>query len=941
MVGVLVAVLVAGAAGGARAQSLKELLDARLDPELDYRTLRTAHFDVHFPAHLEAVARRIAARAESARPRVARLFGVSPERTHIVVTEHSDETQIFTFVYPHRQIFYDAVLPHAGIGLNDYADWHDWLLTHEYAHVAHLEAREGMYAHFASVLGSWVRPNMSSPPWLKEGLAEWAETALTPHGRGRSSTDRMLLRTAVAEGRLRDPEFAALDTISNFDAKSWPWTFRPYVFGFEMIRQLVAMRGAGAVAELVRAGATVQPYDLDAALRAVGVSSLKTLWRATLAAIERDARRELADIARRPVTSLTYLTHAGYLHHGIALSPNGKWLVSTREDPDQDIAIIKIDLDGDRVSRPEVLVDRTSGYQASFSRSSRFLLFDMVTRARRHYLMSDLFVFDLKSREFLTGTDGRRARDPDVHPDGKHIAFIENRAGRNRLLVTESSWANEVVLLDEVGYRRLSGPRFSPDGARLALSVHDERTGGEELWLVDQAGHQVLLSNGAQNRSPSWTPDGSMLLFTSDRTGVFNVHAYDLARHKLFQVTNVVGGLFYPVVDRELRWVYAVSAHSRGYDVARFRWNPTSWQEVPLPAPVTSPAPEPAVELAAGDATPYSAWRYLAPQYLLPSFELRPDSYQLGGRIGATDPLYFHRWDLALRYDSSSELPAGRLSYFHGPHRWAADLEVVHDAVAVGEDETLRSLDGRLHLNIPLSETGTYSHLRPGLASQNRWFRGASHAAGAGLGLRYDTTFRQIGQSFPETGILLDVEATQWVTTSDQAPLATSVEGRAAYHHGLGHRRQAVHLAGEGGAFVLGREDPNAVFYAGGVRSFPSAITSPFVLYGFPPNLLVAPSLVIGTALYTVEAADIQRGPPGVPLALGRLSAGLRLQAAYSEGLLPEPSLEHGLPWSAGLELYQELTLGYLFGFTARLGAYRGAPSFGGEYQLVFTLAGS
>ena len=74
------------------------------------------------------------------------------------------------------------------------------------------------------IFGNWIRPNEGKPPWLKEGVAVYAESTLTPRGRGESSTYRMMIRTAVAEGTFDDPLFARLDTIANIDTPNWPWT---------------------------------------------------------------------------------------------------------------------------------------------------------------------------------------------------------------------------------------------------------------------------------------------------------------------------------------------------------------------------------------------------------------------------------------------------------------------------------------------------------------------------------------------------------------------------------------------------------------------------------------------------------------------------------------------------------------------------------------------
>ncbi len=930
----LLAVL--GFARGASASGrLKELLDSRLDPALDYRTLTTEHFFVHYPETLELEAGDLAQAAERARARLTQALGGAPEgRTHLILAHRSDQTTVFTTVFPSRQIFVDVALPHQGIGLNHFGAYHDWLLTHELAHLFHLEQRGGVYGPLGALLGAWVRPAMGQPLWLKEGIAVYLESTLTPPGRGESSTYRMMTRMAVADGLLDSGAFATPDTSASFDAQGWPWTFRPYVMGYYLVRE-AARASPEALKALVTASGEGLPYRVDPVLAAAGAGSFDALWRRTLDTLRAESEAELRALRQKPLTPLEHLTDTGFLYHGPTLSPDGRWLVVTREQPDEETTLLRFTLDADRVSAPEALAPRSTGSQSSFSRSNRFLAFDQVSRTGRHYLMSDLYILDLKTRELATVSPRIRARDPDIHPDGQHVVFVVNDGGRNRLVMTDTGWREPVDLLGDVGYRRISGPRFSPDGQRIAYTLRNERTGGEDLWVLGPDGPVALVEDGSQNRSPSWTPDGRMLLYSSDRTGVFNIHAYELETGARFQLTHVLGGAFAPVVDPQQRWVYVVSYRGKGDDLARFRWDPSTWERLEPSRPAeASPALASApVEPAApeGSRASYSGLGHLAPQYVLPSVVLRPGSAQFGVSLGAEDPLSFHAYELDLRYDTATRLPVGQLFLFSGRGPWAVDATLAHDALPVGPDgAVLRSLGGAATLNLPQSEDGTHLHLRPGVFVQHVWFRGNSLQYGPRLGVRHDTTFQQLGQSFPETGTLVDVGVRQVFGSRGNATL---VEGRLAGHWALGPRRQALHLLAEGSWNPWGGGDPNAVFTAGGPLSFPFGQGSNHLLYGYPPNALLAHSLGVASAHYTFELAHFGRAPGAVPAFFGRLSGGLRLQL----GALPGLPLE-AQPRSIGVELHQELVLGYLFGLTAHLGLYQGGPQ-GGGTQLLFSLS--
>src|SRR5690349_7413444 len=60
-------------------------------------------------------------------------------------------------------------------------------------------------------------------------------------------------------------------------------------------------------------------------------------------------------------------------------------------------------------------------------------------------------------------------------------------------------------------------PSYARDG-RLAVSVQGD------LWVVSTHGEWTRVTSGpAWDREPAWTPDGSALVFSSDRAGSFDL----------------------------------------------------------------------------------------------------------------------------------------------------------------------------------------------------------------------------------------------------------------------------------------------------------------------------------------------------------------------------------------------------------------------------------
>ena len=66
-------------------------------------------------------------------------------------------------------------------------------------------------------------------------------------------------------------------------------------------------------------------------------------------------------------------------------------------------------------------------------------------------------------------------------------------------------------------------PRLSPDGTRVAVDI---ARGNRDIWVWNLARETLLrlTSDASVDRSPTWTPDGRCIIFSSDRTGrVFNL----------------------------------------------------------------------------------------------------------------------------------------------------------------------------------------------------------------------------------------------------------------------------------------------------------------------------------------------------------------------------------------------------------------------------------
>lgn len=961
----LLALVLAGLAWGAEARAAN-------DPALVWHTLETPHFRITYYSGEAEIAQHVADLGEAINARLTPIVGwhVS-QRTEIVITDQTDSANGSATAVPYNAITLYVTPPTDMSPLGDVDDWYQELVTHEYTHILHTDHIGGIPAVINAVLGKTYAPNQAQAKWILEGLAVFEESAHTSGGRLRSSQWNMYMRADVLEGNV-----APLDVFSN-TPRRWPEGNIYYLYGSFFMQWLVETYGEGALRRIIDDyGSQLVPYGMNRSARRATGRTLEDMYPSFVDTLRREFTAQVEAIRARGLREGTRVTFGGYTAEHPRWIPKNAWkgregdLLYYRDDGhdragfyalptvrDASGAVTRVD-DAAR----QLLIRMNGDGSVSFTPEGGVVL-------SQSEITDNLWNFnDLSSlppgETSANGLEGRRTRlthgfravDPDVSPDGRRVVFATNHRGTTYLEIADlgpQGISNTRTLVPSGRFDQAFTPRWSPDNVHVAYSAWT-RGGFRDVRIVDtrDGSFVAVTQDRALDQDPSFSADGKTLYFTSDRTGVMNVYAYELATGALSQVTNVVNGAYYPEASPDGKTLAYIGYTSAGFDLFVMPLDPARFlPALPYENYRGDPPPVPAHHDYPVHA--YHPLDTLFPRAYMASVGPGDFGYQATVSASGSDIAGLHGVSVNLTSELKNPSLQPDLRYSYGG--LPVDLNFhVYRTITPGSGY---SLNGNNQISFVTEQAGfesgasfslprafesqsfsvTYSFERvaanlPVPVNQldpyqtpSTPFRG--YVGVAHLGWSYSNTEGHLWSVGPEQGFAagagVDVSdgilASQFKGFDATANVAAYLKMPWLRHHVLGLHASAGTSGGgypgQGEYYVGGFDDLNVVdtlrnqLAQGGV-----------VLRGYPVVEQAGPNYALFNAEYRFPILNVDRGVSTYPIFLNRFYGAAFTDIGSAFGQPSTADFKIG----SGAEVRVDFTLGYIEAFTFRMGYAHG-----------------
>ncbi|MBF0226129.1 MAG: PD40 domain-containing protein [Desulfobacterales bacterium] len=628
---------------------------ARYNPSWNWLKIETAYFIIYYPEGHEDLAQRVLSLTNEVYEDVTGFVGITPRQCPIILNPATDIINGFFDVLPNRISLFETP-PYSLKEFGHSSDLMDNIFTHEYTHYVHITAQLGWYGNLTKVIGNgFAISNILSPGWVHEGAATYAETIFTDGGRGRSSLFLGEMMSFTESKGIWGLTASGVNPVFN------PPSVRIYLSGYNMIEYLNREYGPYAFSELAKYQAMHPIGGIKSALKYVTKKDSKTFYKDFIKDFETRANSIKENVLSDGIPMGDIIISEPMEDFIAHFWTDRNTIIAFRTGYEKKNAIVEIDPVSEKIIKENFIGIMHNIPKIAILPNENFAFVEIFLHplGNGEIDVTDLVVFDAASKKRSRITKNQHIFSASLSPDGKKFVAAK-RNGMWIDIVTFNADGSEITPLTSIKGAYFESPCWSPDGKMIASVAKINRN--SDIVLINPESGQIktfFKSDVYEDSEPSFSPDGNWIVFSSDRSGIFNIYAWDLLNKKLYQLTSVFYAASMPQISKDGNTLSFLNLYRGVRRICSIPFEPLKGREITVENGETLDSPDTkrlAPDISFEKKKGLSLKEY-KPFIHVPYFGSDEDGGKFGFSFMGSDPIGINTYQANIHYGLRSERP--------------------------------------------------------------------------------------------------------------------------------------------------------------------------------------------------------------------------------------------------------------------------------------------